>query len=145
MTKEKFETHPFGRADAAGAGRGEPGLAYGDVPATDLAPVSGFAPRLEVHVRHRAAGHARVQEVRGQIEGGPLHVRVVVHVLAHDLGESRLAHLGELVLAESDVGVISLVPETIAFTRLAELDGDDAGERRADEATLQRSLAHATC
>lgn len=45
-------------------------------------------------------------------------------------------------LGKADVRIVGLVPEAIAFPRLPELNGDDAGEGGPDQATLKRSLAH---
>lgn len=58
-----------------------------------------------------------LQEVAGQIEGGPLHVGLDVVVLAHHLGQSRLPELSQLGLREPYNGVYVFIPamQTIFF------------------------------
>lgn len=84
-------TYAFIGANATGARRREARLADRDVSSADLTAVSGLAPGSKVHVGHGAARYAWVQEITGEIERRPLHVRLVIHVLAHHLGQGSLA------------------------------------------------------
>lgn len=132
----------FGGANAAGARRGEARLSKSNVPSSDLAAVPRFSPRSQVHLRHRAARDSRIQKIARQIERRPLHVVLIVHVLAHNLGQGGFTNLGELVLGEADIRVVGLVPESIAFPRLPELYRDYTSERGPHQSTLKRPLAH---
>ena len=75
------------------------------------------------------------------VKNGPLDVADHVAVFAHDLRQGYFSDLGKLRLAELEVGVVILVPESVALFELLKLNSDDAGEGRADESPLQRSLA----
>lgn len=129
-------TYSFGRADAASAGCRETRLSESDVPPSDLTAVSRFSPSGQVHQWHRAARDSRIEEVARQVERRSLHLVMLVHVLAHDFGQRGFTNLRELMLGETDVGVVGLVPESIALPRLPELYRDYASERRPDQPTL---------
>lgn len=101
-----------------------------------------FSPRSQIHLRHRAARDSRIQKIARQIERRPLHVVLIVHVLAHNLRQRGFTNLGELVLGEADIRVVGLVPESIALSRLPELYRDYTSERGPHQSTLKRSLAH---
>lgn len=73
-----------------------------------------------------------------------MHFDVAVHVFTNDLGQGILSYFGKLMISESNVRIVSFVPEAIALSGLSELYGNDTSEGWSDEASLQRSLAHAT-
>ena len=75
------------------------------------------------------------------VKDGPLDVADHVAVFTHDLRQGNFSDLGKLRLAELEVGVVVLVPESVALLELLKLNSDDAGEGGADESPLQRSLA----
>ena len=73
----------------------------------------------------------------------PLDVADHVAIFTHHLREGDFPDLGKLRFAELEIGVIVLVPESVALFELLELNPDDAGESGADESALQRALAQA--
>lgn len=105
-------TYPSLSADAAGARRREsrfPDL-HLSVPNHASTP-SRLPPGVQVDGGLRVTGNSRVEEVRGQVEGRSLHVRVHVHVVANHLGQRDLPDLLQLGLREPNHRILIFIPE----------------------------------
>lgn len=71
----------------------------------------------------------------------PLDVADHVAIFTHHLREGDFPDLGKLRFAELEIGVIVLVPESVALFELLELNSDYAGKGGAHESPLQWGFA----
>ena len=66
------------------------------------------------------------------VKDRPLDVADHVTIFTHNLRQGDFPDLGELCFAELEVCVVVLVPESVAFFKLLELDSDNAGKSGAN-------------
>ena len=64
----------------------------------------------------------------------------LVAIIAENLWQSHLPDFRQLSLCEPDERVAVLVPESIALSKVPELDPDDARERWAHQASVKGSF-----
>lgn len=135
---------PRGLAPAFRAGRGRPRVAHGDGDAVNNAG-AGIPPLLQVDGGDGVARDARVEEIMSDVEDSELHLLGNVAVLADERSHCSFANLRQLLLSETNCGVIRFVPETIASLEELELKTNNAAEGGSDYTPLQWCFAKTSC